>query len=428
MIKLKRIVANNFKSFGHLDIDFSDFTLIVGANASGKSNFVCVLKFIKDIILFGIDDAISLQGGIRYLRNFQADIEECISIDFALEVNEPWNRLIRVGGKGNAEANRGCIREIKYSFKIKPAKRGNGYKIVSDVLEIQYAFVSTDSNNNEEDQDGIVLKFYKQNSRCKYTYTCEFLIESSENTAKTKAVARALGADFFCEYMRDLHKELMLSKIFLFMPPFFNEESFINIFDFDPKKIKHSCSIAAFKHLKEDGSNLALIIHDILRSKESRHRFNNLLNDILPAITNVSVQQNIDQSVSYKITEKYCNCDIYSNFLSDGTASIIAFIVALYFEPQAKILIFEEPERNIHPKLLSSLMAMTDDVSQKKQIIFTTHNSEMLRNADIENIRLIQRDKTGFSIVSKPGESKTVINFLNNELSIDELFINDLLR
>ena len=51
MIKITKISAKNFKSFKELNIDFSKFTVIVGANASGKSNFVRALKFIKDIMV-----------------------------------------------------------------------------------------------------------------------------------------------------------------------------------------------------------------------------------------------------------------------------------------------------------------------------------------------------------------------------------------
>lgn len=424
MIKINRIEAKNFKSFKCLDVDFSNFTVIVGANASGKSNFVRIFKFIKDIMLFGIDDAISLQGGIKYLKNLQSDVEDTIYLAFNLDIDEPLIRSLKVMKNISETSPKATIRGIDYSFEIKPAKKGQGYKIVSDNLTIHYEIITVDSKSKQITvQDSVKLEVYKEKTG--YKYKCLSSFESSKFHSQTDEIAKSLGADFFCVYMHDLTKELMLSRLSIFMPPCFYEESLINIFDFDPKKLKRACSLTALTHLEEDGGNLASVIQNILRSKDNRHRFTMLLQDILPSIKSVAVQKSIDQSISYQITENYSSSTIYSNFLSDGTVSIIAFIVALYFENQAKALIFEEPERNIHPKLLSNLISMANDVAQEKQVIFTTHNSEILRNVELDDIRLIKRDTDGFSCVSKPSESKTVLNFINNEISIDELFLND---
>ncbi len=431
MIKFKSITAKNFKSFKNLEIVFSDFTVIVGANASGKSNFVRLFKFIKDIILFGIDDAISLQGGIKYLKNLQASKEETVFLDFQLEVNEPWVRPLKMLKNGSGAVPNATIKKIDYSFEIQPAKRGQGYKIVSDKLSILYDILVIDDkiDNAKDDSvevvDSVQLCFYKE--KTSYKYKCHSNFDNSKFHDVIDEIAKSLGADFFCLYMHDSTKELMLRHFSILMPPYFYEESLINIFDFDPKRLKRACSITALTHLQEDGGNLASVIQNILRTQESRHRFTILLQDILPFIKGVAVQKSIDQSISYQVTENYSNSSIYSNFLSDGTVSIIAFIVALYFEKQARTLIFEEPERNVHPKLLSNLISMANDVAKEKQIIFTTHNAEILKNVRIDDIRLIKRDNNGFSCILTPNENETVLNFINNEIGIDELFIDDLL-
>ena len=106
---------------------------------------------------------------------------------------------------------------------------------------------------------------------------------------------------------------------------------------------------------------------------------------------------------------------------------MIAIIIALYFEDLSDIVILEEPERNIHPKLLSSLLSSAEDVSSEKQIIITTHNPEFLKHAKLENIKLITRDVNGFTIVSEPSTSETVKCFIQNDLGIDDLFLQGLL-
>ena len=50
-MKIKYIHIKNFKSFGDQIIDLGNLTVLLGANASGKSNTVSIIRFINNIIL-----------------------------------------------------------------------------------------------------------------------------------------------------------------------------------------------------------------------------------------------------------------------------------------------------------------------------------------------------------------------------------------
>ncbi|WP_456439167.1 AAA family ATPase, partial [Caldithrix abyssi] len=65
---ITKIDVKNFKSFDHLNIELSNFNVVIGPNASGKSNFVQIFRFLKDIEQLGLENAVSLQGGVEYLR------------------------------------------------------------------------------------------------------------------------------------------------------------------------------------------------------------------------------------------------------------------------------------------------------------------------------------------------------------------------
>ena len=95
MILLKRLHLNNFRSFDEATIEFSDFNVLVGANASGKSNVLQAIQFLKDIRKHGLDNAISLQGGMQYLSNMQFDVEKPTFIEamFLLRSNYKDNLL-----------------------------------------------------------------------------------------------------------------------------------------------------------------------------------------------------------------------------------------------------------------------------------------------------------------------------------------------
>jgi len=61
---------------------------------------------------------------------------------------------------------------------------------------------------------------------------------------------------------------------------------------------------------------------------------------------------------------------------------------------------------------------MFEEVSSQKQIIFTTHNPEVVRHVGLNNLLLVARDANGFSSVSRPEQRETVKVFLQNELGV----------
>ena len=116
-----------------------------------------------------------------------------------------------------------------------------------------------------------------------------------------------------------------------------------------------------------------------------------------------------------------------ASLISDGTINLTALIIALYFEKK-QICIVEEPERNIHPYLISKVIDMMKDASQNKQIIISTHNPEIVKYAGLENILLVSRDKDGFSTITRPVEKDEIKIFLENEMGIEELYVQNLLE
>ena len=209
------------------------------------------------------------------------------------------------------------------------------------------------------------------------------------------------------------------------MPPIFKSTS---IYDFDPKLPKKATSLIGKLELEEDGGNLAIVLKNIMEDDENTRKFSNLMKYLLPFVDSLDVEKHADRSLIFRLSEIYNKKQyIPAFFISDGTINITALIIGLYFEKKS-LTIIEEPERNIHPHLIFKVAEMMKDASEKKQIIVTTHNPEMIKHIDLKNILLVSRDKDGFSIISKPHEKESVKIFLQNELGIEELYVQNLLE
>ena len=78
---------------------------------------------------------------------------------------------------------------------------------------------------------------------------------------------------------------------------------------------------------------------------------------------------------------------------------------------------------------MSKLVDMMKDLCDKgrKQIIISTHSPEIVKHAGLDQLLLIQRNKDGFSEISRPSDKEDVKTFLRNELGVEDLFVQNLL-
>lgn len=417
---INRIEISNFKSFDKETIELGKFNVIIGANASGKSNFIQIFKFLRDITNHGFDNAISMQGGIEYLRNISVGSARNLSLKIVsdTELRFPLPTRKRILAKA-------C--EAIYEFGMEFREKGRGFKVSEDKITQKYEFFEF---------AGPIRNMVEKGKLGTGDITLSHVgreLKRYLNLPEEVSIKR----DIFPLFFRGLKlpsRNLLIERplpLFPSLPVFFTfGELFadIAIYDFDPKLPKKAFRVVGKMELEEDGSNLAIVLKSIRRDLNKRRAFSNLVTDLLPFIDDWRVKEfAADKSLLFTVREKYSrDVDIPAHLVSDGTINIAALIVALYFEEKSLIII-EEPERNIHPFLISKVVDMLKEASNEKQIIVTTHNPEIVKYAGLENILLISRGKEGFSTISRPSEKEEVKIFLENEMGIEELYVQNLL-
>jgi predicted ATPase len=425
-VAIKKISVSNFKSFDNLQIELGRFNLLIGANASGKSNFTNIFRFLKDTASIGLDYAISMQGGLEYLRNMKIGHSKSFSLE--LVCDDKWASIL---GRTKEKKLVGMrVYETNYKISIRFRKKGAGYEIAEDKLTHQCELLRMEiraRSIEEKESIGKAVLTFSRGSRGKV----DFAIEPAE--------AVPIGKDqilpsVFLERRLPPNALLLQSPFMMFLP---SQLAFkgISIYDFDPKLSKKAVPINGKIDLAEDGSNLAVVLNNILKSGKKRRKFSNLLTDLLPFVVKLDASKLMDKSLLLKLRETYhINKYLPATQISDGTLNIAALVIALYFAEKAEgpgqeelLTIIEEPERNIHPKLISKVLDMMKEASKTRQIIATTHNPEMVKHADIDDILLVSRSKDGFSMISRPREKPVLKEFLKDEIGIEELYVQDLL-
>lgn len=87
-MQITRVRLKNWRNFRSFDTPMRDVTYILGPNASGKSNFLDVFRFLRDVgkpAGGGLQAAVIARGGISKLRCLHArrDPEVCIDVELS---------------------------------------------------------------------------------------------------------------------------------------------------------------------------------------------------------------------------------------------------------------------------------------------------------------------------------------------------------
>ena len=415
---IKTIRVKNFKSFKDVEVQLGNFNVLIGANASGKSNFIRVIEFLRDTQRHGLDNAISLQGGSEYLTNLNIGPHENVSVEVVVSADaDTGGPVVGTSRSGDRflvlEA-----RESSYSFMVGfPAKRA-GFEVLDERLSVKGEFLTFEERGGKSRSaerlglGEVVIARVGDGTSVKFTPPEGVSLENYE-VAPWFVRKKVPGRSLFLEHGLSFADRLMEN---------------VAIYDIDPKLPKKATPITGKSELEEDGSNLAIVLKRIIGDRSAKRKLVNFLQELVPFVSGLEVEKFADKSLLFSLRETYAkNKDLPASLISDGTINITALIVALYFERKS-VAVIEEPERNVPPYLISRITAMMKDASRQKQIIVTSHNPEVVRNADIADVLLVSRDAEGFSTISRPSEQEDVKVFLQNQMGLEELFAQNMLH
>jgi energy-coupling factor transporter ATP-binding protein EcfA2 len=396
-MRLTRVYARNFKSFRELDIRLDDLNVLIGANASGKSNFVQLFTFVRDIVESGLDNAISIQGGAQYLRNVNCEKDD-LTIELAVEADAGDPIVSFLGG---------ASRIVRSAYRFSLAFQGGRHvSVAEEELQVERA-------------SGVP------------TPNSIFILRRAQNQYGIEGSPDVFGR-FLEERLNsppiDLRQPILLiehESIRSMLP--LNSLKSIAAYDIDPKGPKAGTFFGGKSELEPDANNLPIALDRILSDDQSRRKLLNLLKDVLPFANGLETEQMQDSSLFFNMREEFSRKPMPASFLSDGTIDLIALIVILYFERKSFVVI-EEPERNLHPSLISRLVELFKDASRLKQIVVSTHNPEFVRYAEPGQLILISRDASGSSHAERPADKAQVQRFLSEEISMHELYVQNLLE
>lgn len=175
--------------------------------------------------------------------------------------------------------------------------------------------------------------------------------------------------------------------------------------------------------LSQSGDNLANVIQYLSEQHPDRLRqiFDTLARRV-PQLESVLPKQLDDGRLLLQLKDRPFAEPVLSRFASDGTLKLLAYLTVLYDPTPAAVIGIEEPENQLHPKLLPILAEEIREVSGRSQVLVTTHSPEFVNAIRPDELWAINRGSDGFSVVHRASELPGVRHMVDAGATLGSLW------
>lgn len=340
---LEKINIKNFLSLRNVTLPFKPLTVLVGPNGSGKTNIFRALYFLNRLI-------------IR---------ENLPSLEFI------QNRFCAYGANQmtfQITAELGNVQNV-YDLTFK----ANADKLLIDE-ELLVSDTKVISIQNE------ISKVLDEKGKDITTKTTKELALKTSGVEKNSVSGIDLSEfiktwqfyDFRPGRMRDRPEGLDMAELEASV----NEDETFGTLSFSTN---------------QQAEMLNIFFHGTLRNYLSswyindRERFEKV-NHALDLSINVKIGCNkIDEKYELYLLDRHDNA-VPLKGASEGILRLVAYYILLHRPELQPLITIEEPERNLHPGALKDIAEILQQLSERTQVIITTHSSQLLDAFDPNNL------------------------------------------
>ena len=386
---LTYIKINGFKSFQNFEMEFTPFTVIAGANASGKSNLFDALKLLGRLAeADNLKKAFKEQRG-EFIELFTLYGENNYSSEMAFTVEMLVSRKVK-DDWGN-EANLKYTR-LRYELKIKRFTNSSGiedlvvtYEYLENLKHQKDKWVHLIPKNTieqwrpkvETGKRGIpYIQTVEENNIPTVQVPQDGTTGNKRRFPLNNATRTVLSSFDTIDFPHVLAaKEEMRSWKFL---------------ELNPEDLRQPTSKNTGEDtLTQSGKNLAAVLYRIKQEdayilKEISRKLQTFLPDFVE-VDVIDDNENKQYLIKLKDKEKK---EYSSRVLSEGTLRILALCILEYDDKHSGLLCFEEPENGIHPFRIEAMAHLlkglstdfTDWLSPLHQVIVNTHSPVLVNH------------------------------------------------
>ncbi len=382
---IKQISFHNWKSYQDADLFIDPLTVLIGANASGKSNAIDALALLNRIAsgvsftsaIAGDANLPAIRGGLEWaaLKPHSSEFTlEAIISGSAERTDFMYSTTVSVGN-GQCLLTAESLKRLKYRSTKRKQQAGKPYEVF---------LYRTDSCDNGS--PSITARLYNEK------------MGSPWPASRTHAILTQLAG-------QKLRKEIAegISEV---------TESLRNIFILDPIPA-HMRNYTPFSdRMETDAANIAGVIAALPENHKTE--MEGTLTDYVRHLPEKDIQKVWAEPVGRFKSDAMLYCQeswkngdestlVDARGMSDGTLRFLAILTALQTRPNGSLLVVEEIDTGLHPSRAQLIVRMLREIGQSRgvDVLATTHNPALLDALGTEIVPFVtisHRDRTsGFS-------------------------------
>ena len=362
---LEKVHIKNFLSLRNVKFSIKPLTVLVGPNASGKSNVLESLRLLKWMLVDKLPPTGPLRGffwgGEAKRITFQSETK-------VAETPTEYQLVFKVD-------------EIPTEYQL-TFEAGTDKSFIAERLSINNIPVISIQNGqgNVQNEDGTNQTKYRSN---------QLALESAGDYGDkpiTSALTKFIKGWKFYDFQTD--------PIRLYFGTLGQISMGLN----ELKELRELSSIP------DNGSTLAVLFHDWYEN--DRERFYKVSESLAAAI-NTRIDFYTIAGNSRLCLLEPDKKPIPLERASNGTVRFIAYCTLLNQPELPPLIAIEEPERSLHPGALKDIAYILERLAERTQVIITTHSSQLLDTFNSDDLS----DWLGVLLLrNRPGLGTEVLN------------------
>ena len=372
-MRIEQIRLKNFKMFQDVTVKgVQPFSVLVGANGTGKSTFFDVFGFLRDCLKDNVRAALTRRGGFKEVVSRGHETEE-ILVELKIRMSLPVGQRLVTYRIEIAQFNgRPVVRSelLHYSrlkgggqpFKFINFQNGAGSAINNE------AELAKGGQEKREDQrldspDILAIKGLGQFQRFEAANAIRNLIENW------------------------------------------------HVSDFHINAGRNSPDAGVAEHLSTEGENLPLVTQYLYENyKESFDEILRIMRQRVPGVANVEAKQTEEGRIVLRFQDGAFKDPFVARFVSDGTIKMFAYLVLLHDPKPFPLLCVEEPEKQLYPSLMEELAEEFASYARRGgQVLVSTHSPDFL-NAVAPRSLFVLLKKEGVTTIRNAVEFEQITN------------------
>ncbi|HKI03335.1 MAG TPA: AAA family ATPase [Thermoanaerobaculia bacterium] len=353
---LTRIEIDGFKTFEEFKLDLRPFVVILGPNASGKSNLFDAIRLLSKLADSDLRSAVQgMRGEPTELFRRKSSGEYGKRMSFAVEVllepnvRDPWGTEVEIKHS-----------RVRYEVEIERRRDQQGIERLVVVREQATPLLKKEDSWSQKLSRSFADTYIKSSRRTPWLIT-----ESPEGKPRSFRISQDghQGRTRPAEAAEATVLSGVTSAEFPHLYALKAEMRSWRFLQLDPTALRKPSPVFAAIELEPDGSNLATVLARIQAETSTKERPKGILADVaadlatlIPGVTGLSVNED-EKNREYRIDLEMRDGPPFSaRVVSDGTLRVLALLTILHDPKHRSLVCFEEPENGVHPVRLKSMI------------------------------------------------------------------------